>query len=131
MAEEKQYLICDCVGSAQLEVFTEATKNGTPELVIRGKFQEVDVQNKNKRIYPRGVLEPQVEALQEAVNSHGLVGELDHPTDSIIHFENCSHIITKLEWDGNNLMGEARVLNTPSGKKVPGVPADSALSHQS
>ena len=50
------------------------------------------------------------------IDARGLVGELDHPTDSIIHFEKCSHVITKLWWEGNNLMGEGEILNTPHGR---------------
>jgi len=115
---EKVYLICDCVGSASLEILTESKTNGVSSgLLIRGKFQEADIQNKNRRVYPLGVLQPQVEFLQECLKDNGLLGELDHPQDSVIHFENASHMITKLWWDGAQLMGEARVLSqTPSGK---------------
>ena len=41
---------------------------------------------------------------------------MDHPTDSIIHFTNASHKVTKLWWENNTLMGEGVILNTPSGK---------------
>jgi hypothetical protein len=83
---------------------------------FRGKFQEAEAVNKNKRIYPYGVLDENVKKLVPIINNRGLVGELDHPTDSIIHFEKCSHIVTKLWWEGNNLMGEGEILNTPHGK---------------
>ena len=114
---EKQYLICDCVGYGNdVEVLTESNDSGEKHLIIRGKFQEAERQNKNKRVYPHSVLMPQVEALQNAIKENKLVGELDHPSDSIIHFENASHIITKLWWEDKCLMGEARILNTPAGK---------------
>lgn len=112
---EKTYLICDCVGSAELQVLTEST-NGNQSYVIRGKFQEADSKNRNNRIYPRSVLDPQVQALQMVIEQQGgILGELDHPADSVIHYENTSHIVTKLWWENNTLMGEARILNTPSG----------------
>jgi hypothetical protein len=57
-----------------------------------------------------------IQWLGETLGSRVLVGELDHPTDSIIHFRDSSHVITKLEWEGNNLMGEGQILNTPCGK---------------
>jgi hypothetical protein len=41
---------------------------------------------------------------------------MDHPTDSIVHFANASHKITKMWWDDMKLMGEGVILNTPSGK---------------
>ncbi|MGH7175402.1 MAG: hypothetical protein ACREGR_03535, partial [Minisyncoccia bacterium] len=64
------------------------------------------------------VLDENVQRLCEVVKSRGLVGELDHPTDSIIHFREASHVITKLWWDGNVLMGEGEILNTAHGKQL-------------
>jgi hypothetical protein len=83
---------------------------------FRGKFQEADAINKNKRLYPRNILESNVKRLGESIVSGGLCGELDHPADSIVHFREAAHKITKLWWDGNVLMGEGVMLNTPNGK---------------
>ena len=83
---------------------------------FKGKFQEAEAVNKNKRLYPYDVLDSNVNNLQECINKGGLIGELDHPTDSIIHFANASHKISKLWWEGKTLMGEGVILNTPSGK---------------
>lgn len=92
----------------------EATDSGLSR--FRGKFQEAEAVNKNKRIYPYAVLEDNVKKLKPIIEARGLVGELDHPADSIIHFEKCSHVITKLWWEGNSLMGEGEILNTPHGR---------------
>ena len=105
-------LIVDCVGYASLTLNESA--NGAVR--FRGKFQEADQVNKNKRLYPFDVLSSNVDKLVETVSGRGLFGELDHPTDSIIHLANASHLVTKLLWEGNVLMGEGEVLNTPSGK---------------
>ena len=83
---------------------------------FRGKFQEAEAVNKNKRMYPYDVLNQNVKKMEDIIEHGGLVGELDHPTDSIIHFANSSHKITKLWWEGNTLMGEGIILNTPHGK---------------
>lgn len=37
-------------------------------------------------------------------------------SDSIVHFATASHLITKLWWEGNTLMGEGEILSTPHGK---------------
>lgn len=94
----------------------EAAGAGGNVVKFRGKFQEADAVNKNKRTYPYDVLNDNVKALQEAISGGGLIGELDHPTDSIVHFTNASHKITKLWWEGKTLMGEGVILNTPHGK---------------
>jgi hypothetical protein len=83
---------------------------------FRGKFQEADAINKNKRTYPFNVLNDNVKSLQETIKNGGLIGELDHPTDSIVHFANASHKISRLWWEGKTLMGEGVILNTPHGK---------------
>jgi hypothetical protein len=95
----------------------ESTDSEGGKLVrFRGKFQEADAINKNKRMYPFDVLDANVKRLQEAIKEGGLLGECDHPADSIIHFCNCSHLVKKLWWDGTTLMGEGVILNTPMGK---------------
>mgnify|MGYP003998533499 CR=1 FL=1 len=101
----------------EMELHESSSSNGRGGGVsFRGKFQEAEAVNKNKRMYPKMVLESNVKRLDEAMKSGGLCGELDHPTDSIVHFENASHLVTKLWWDGNVLMGEGKILNTPCGK---------------
>jgi len=95
----------------------EASDNSGAKLTrFKGKFQEAEAVNKNKRMYPFNVLDENIQRLQECVSSGGLIGECDHPTDSIIHFANCSHKVTKLWWEGNTLMGEGVILDTPMGK---------------
>lgn len=111
-----QLLIDCCDGSGfNLELNESAsTKGGLVK--FRGKFQEAEAINKNKRSYPFDVLDENVKKLEEAIADRRLIGELDHPTDSIVHFANASHIVTKLWWEGNTLMGEGEILSTPSGR---------------
>ena len=97
----------------ELELCESSIKGGLAK--FRGKFQEAGAINKNKRMYPFDVLSENVERLLESINGRRLVGELDHPTDSIIHFSTASHVVTKLWWEGNILMGEAEILPTPNG----------------
>lgn len=112
-----EILLVDCChnGGFVLDL-NESASASNGKMKFKGKFQEAEAVNKNKRSYPFQVLDENVKKLQEAIKHRGLVGELDHPTDSIIHFEKASHVITKLWWEGNNLMGEGEILNTPHGK---------------
>lgn len=104
-------------------IFNEMTLNestdprdGSKLTKFRGKFQEADAINKNKRTYPFDILESNVKRLMPVAEVGGLTGELDHPSDSIVHFKDASHKITKLWWDGKTLMGEGVILTTPAGK---------------
>lgn len=122
--EEKLSLFVDCCdnGGFILNLNESTTDKGLTK--FRGKFQEAEAVNKNKRIYPYAVLDENVKKLIPIVEAGGLVGELDHPADSIIHFEKCSHLITKLWWEGNSLMGEGAILNTPHGRILKSLLAD-------
>lgn len=110
----REQLFIDCVGHTNL-VIEEASGN---VLRFRGKFQEADRVNKNNRIYPFAVLDKNVKNLEEAIKKRSLVGECDHPNNQQVSLGNVSHLVTKLWWEGNTLMGEGEILNTPSGKVV-------------
>ena len=106
-------LIDCCVGTSMDCVLTESTAKGLVK--FRGKFQEAYAINKNKRMYPFSVIAENVKKLQETIKRRGLIGECDHPSDSIIHYASASHLITKLEWEGKTLIGEGEILPTPNG----------------
>jgi len=44
------------------------------------------------------------------------MGELDHPQNDSVKLSNVSHLITGLNMKGNEVIGEAEILNTPAGK---------------
>jgi len=118
-AAPRDMLFCDSVGHVEALVVEGKTNSGL--LKFRGKFQEANAVNKNKRMYTYDILSKNVERLQDALEHRGLIGELDHPTDSIVHFDKASHVITKLWWEGNVLMGEGEILPTPHGRILQGL----------
>ena len=96
---------------------TEGKTMSDGRMRIRGKLQEAEVKNGNNRVYPKDILLKQIEKYIEGpVAQKTAMGELDHPESSIVNLNNVSHNITKVWWDGNNVMGELMLLNTPSGK---------------
>lgn len=94
----------------------EASDPTVKALKFKGKLQEAEAVNKNKRFYPYSVLDANMNRLEESLKAGGLCGELDHPTDSIVHFANASHKLVRMWWEKNVLMGEGYILSTPSGK---------------
>ena len=96
---------------------SEAKSTGTGRMRIKGKLQESGVKNGNGRVYPPEVLKNQVELYTKGpVASNTAMGELDHPESTIVNLGNVSHVIKRVWWDGNDVMGELELLNTPSGK---------------
>ena len=88
----------------------------TGPMRVRGVFQRADEENNNKRIYPKALLEREIKKLDEAMKGRRLMGELDHPQHDSVKLSNVSHLITKLEAKGNEIIGEAEILDTPMGK---------------
>ena len=82
-----------------LQIINESTGSGGSKLKLRGRFQKCDEQNNNGRIYPRKILESQVQKIQEKINDRSLVGALDHPANDAIHLSQASHLITGLSVD--------------------------------
>jgi hypothetical protein len=93
------------------------SKVGNGRMRVKGKLQEAEVKNGNGRVYPKEVLMREVEKYVEGpIKSNTALGELDHPESSVVNLGNTSHNIKRVWWEGNDLMGELELLNTPSGK---------------
>ena len=93
----------------------EGNKNGI-HLVLAGKIQAAGKKNGNGRIYPRPILEREMKNYTKLVKEGRAVGELDHPDSSVIELKNASHLITEVWWDGDDVMGKLKILDTPAGK---------------
>lgn len=80
-------------------------------LYIEGIFLQADVVNKNKRLYPQKVMEKAVtKYIKEQVETKQALGELNHPARPNVDPERAAILIEKLWWEGNNVMGRARVI---------------------
>lgn len=85
--------------------------------LMRGILQKADVLNQNGRIYPREVLEKEVENYQKFIRENRALGELDHPAESVVELKNVSHIIREAYMDDEGVVwGTVEVLDTPMGK---------------
>jgi len=84
-------------------------------IVGRGVFGLVDTPTENGRIYPRRVIEREIERVMPEVRNRMFFGELDHPQDGKTALSRVSHIITDLKLEGNEIIGELEVLNTERG----------------
>lgn len=94
----------------------EDGKNGKGALYIQGIFMQAEVKNKNGRIYPKSVLERAVaDYIQTQVNTKQALGETNHPARPIPDPNLASIIVEKLWWEGNNVMGRARVIEGDFG----------------
>ncbi|QPB12423.1 prohead assembly (scaffolding) protein [Providencia phage PSTCR6] len=102
--------------------------NGTPmlessvsnegALYLEGVFMQAEVVNRNNRLYPKAILEQAVDKYKrEQVLTKQALGELNHPSRANVDPMFAAIIIEDLWWEGNNVMGRARVIE---GDKGPG-----------
>lgn len=86
------------------------------KIVIRGQFARSDRATENKRLYREGLWRREFGRLSEAISNRRMFGELDHPADGRTKLARVSHIITRLDIKGNEVIGEAEILDTPNGR---------------
>lgn len=104
-------------GRCPVHVLTESEKRKVMEgaVYLVGICQKAGTKNGNGRVYRKETLQREIENYQNAIRERRSLGELDHPDDSVINLKNASHLVTKMWWEGENVMGKIEVLNTPSG----------------
>ena len=106
-----------------IEFITEQDKKtGKKGYKIRGIFAQAEKKNRNGRIYPMPIIEKAVNKYDtEQVQRGRAVGELNHPEGPTVNLDKVSHKINKLEFQGNDIVGEASILETPMGQVVKGL----------
>ena len=98
-----------------VEFLTEE-KNGKKSHYIEGIFLQGEIKNRNGRMYPLHVLQQEVAKYdQKSIKTGRALGELGHPDGPSINLDRVSHKITRLEQDGSNFVGRAKILDTPMG----------------
>lgn len=100
-----------------------SVKDDNGIMIIKGVIlQRAESKNKNNRVYPRGILDREMNKLLPTAKSRSLFGELDHPEDRLqVYLKEGSHLITDMFWDPtdqNILRGDVEILKTPIGQLV-------------
>ena len=109
--EEVQYITEDVLNE-------EGNKTGK-NYFIEGIIMQGDIKNRNGRVYPSEVLMKEMNRYNENyVNKKRAYGELGHPDGPTINLDRVSHMFTELRQEGSNVVGKAKVMDTPMGKIV-------------
>ena len=94
-------------------------EGGKKSYKIKGIFMQAEQKNRNGRVYPMPILQKEVKRYnKEFVQKNRAFGELGHPDGPTVNLDKVSHMMESLESDGNNFVGQAKVLDTPNGKIV-------------
>lgn len=100
------------------EVIVEE-KDGNKSYFVEGVFMQAEKKNRNGRVYPKDVLFKEVERYnKEYVDTGRAMGELGHPDGPSVNLERVSHVIKELKQSGTDIVGKAKIIDTPYGKIV-------------
>jgi len=111
IVEDVQYISEDILNE-------EGEKTGK-NYFIEGVIMQGDIKNRNGRMYPASTLIKEMTRYNKNyVEAKRAYGELGHPAGPTIKLERASHMFTELKQDGSNIIGRAKVMDTPMGKIV-------------
>jgi hypothetical protein len=112
------FLLNEVADYSNLNYLVEAKEDRSKSYKIRGIFMESGKKNRNGRIYPKEILEREVNNYyKEFVVTKRAISRLDHPkNDSTLLLSEACHIIEDLKMDGDVAIGCAKILDTPQGR---------------
>lgn len=113
-SESKEELLIEHITGSIGVVLSESVSDGKH---IEGVFAQANLRNRNGRTYPRAVLEKAVEEYERYHRENGIamLGELNHPPRAEVDPMEAAIVIEKLWWEGDNLMGRARIIENDGG----------------
>lgn len=100
--------------SFELHEAAETGKLG--KVIARGPYARSDKATENKRLYRKPLWDREINRLRENMKSRRCFGELDHPADGRTKLQRVSHLLTNLNVEGNEVIGESEILDTPNGR---------------
>jgi hypothetical protein len=91
-------------------------------IFVEGIIQCANKPNGNNRIYPRQILEREMDKYSELVKTKRAMGELDHPQEPIVSLGNVSHFLVDYWWQGDHVMGKFKICeHTDAGRNLKGL----------
>lgn len=102
--------------------FLVEDREGKKNYFIEGIIMQGEIANRNGRCYPISILERESKRYNEQyVQKNRAYGELGHPSGPTINLERACIMFKNLRREDNNIVGRAKVLDTPMGNIVKGL----------
>lgn len=109
----------------EIKVLTESASDGSKRLFLEGIVIQSNIVNKNKRIYPKSLMEEHVgKYIAEQIDKNKAWGEINHPKETrpSIDIDRISHRFVSLKESGNDWIGKALVVTkNPMGQLIEGL----------
>jgi len=102
-----------------IQPIVESNEAGGKTYKLRGVMMESDTKNRNGRVYETRILSKECKRyITEYVNKNRALGELNHPSGPTVNLDRVSHMIVNLKENGKQILGEAKIIDTPMGNIV-------------
>jgi hypothetical protein len=102
-----------------VESLVESNEAGGKTYRLRGVMMESDTQNRNGRLYESKILFKETKRyVIEYVDKNRAMGELNHPSGPTVNLDRVSHLIESLTISGKQVIGQAKIIDTPMGNIV-------------
>lgn len=85
--------------------------------VVDAVFQKYGIENANGRIYPEDILKREVQKYSDMISQKMAMGELNHPSESVIDLSRVAINIVELHWEGHTLVGKLEIITSPGFRK--------------
>ena len=121
LIEHDGYISSECGNNKKL--FEDINSNNDDDFhcprhfIVDAVFQKYGVKNANGRIYPEHVLKKEVQNYLIKINEKRAIGELNHPSESVIDLSRVAMNIIELHWEGRTLVGKLELLTSPGFRK--------------
>lgn len=113
--------------SEDVKYLVEEVGGGKKNVYIEGIFMQTNKGNRNGRLYRRETVEREVNRyIKENIEKNRAYGELGHPSGPTINLDRACMMIKNLRFEGNDVIGRAKVLDTPMGNIVKNLIAEGA-----
>lgn len=113
---DKQLLVEWVPFSVNRNSIMESISRNGGRLIVSGVMQRANARNQNQRIYPKTILERELDRyVKNEVAERRALGELDHADSSTVNLKNVSHNILEIKWKGDDVIGTIEILPTPAG----------------
>lgn len=121
LIEHDGYISSECGENKKLFESINSGEYGDnicPEhFIVSAVFQKFDIENANGRIYPERILKKEVANYMKKVEEKRAIGELNHPSESVIDLDRVAMNIIELHWEGHTLVGKLEILTSPGFRR--------------
>lgn len=102
-----------------VKYLVEEISPGKRNVFIEGIFMQTNRGNRNGRLYRKETIQREVNRyMKENVERNRAYGELGHPSGPTINLDRVCMMIKDLRFEGNDVIGRAKVMDTPMGNIV-------------